>query len=97
MHQEAVLNLATVVHRKADLIATELEEITIMFVGEREKYYGFEAVGSRIWQLLGEPMSVKALCGLLQAEFDVSAEQCERETLDFVRHLHAEGLIVIVD
>ena len=97
MPEETVLGPATVICRTPDLMATELDDITVMFRAEKEKYYGFETVGSRIWQLLEAPTTVAALCDVLLQEFDVSREQCEQETLDFVRQLHAEDLVVLRD
>jgi len=91
----APLNLETPVRQKPDLVATEMADITVMFRVEQERYYGFEAVGSRIWQLLETPTTVAALCGRLQGEFDVPPDQCVREALAFVQQLYDEDLVVV--
>ena len=93
----APLNLETPICRKPGLVATELADITVMFRVEQEMYYGFEAVGSRIWELLEAPTTVATVCDRLQGEFDVSPEQCEREALAFVQQLYDEDLVVVSD
>jgi hypothetical protein len=89
------LDLTSVVQRRPDLLATEMEEVTVMLNVEKNRYYGFEEVGGRIWQLLEEPRSIASICQTLTAEFEVELEQCERETLDFVRQLLAEDLVAL--
>ena len=91
------LDPQTPICRKPDLVATEMADITVMFRVEQERYYGFEVVGSRIWQLLETPTTVAALCDRLKGEFDVAPDQCEREALAFVQQLHDEDLVVVSD
>ncbi len=72
------------------------EEIVIMSL-EQNHYYGFEEVGSRIWELLEEsPSTLEELCEKLVAEFDVKTDICQRETLLFLEHLIDEKLVLVV-
>jgi hypothetical protein len=57
--------------------------------------YGLNRVGSRIWSELTVPVGIGDLCAKLLNEFDVDANTCEREVLDHLQELRAEGLIAI--
>lgn len=56
-------------------------------------YYGLDPVGARIWGLLQQPCRVDQLLVLLQGEYEVTRERCERETLALLGQLAAAGLL----
>jgi len=58
-------------------------------------YYGANAAGTRVWNLLQEPKSVLQLRDALLEEYDVETERCERDLLEFLEKMRAEGLIEI--
>ena len=58
-------------------------------------YYGLDTVGARIWTLVQEPITVGAVRDTILREYVVEPEQCERDLLDLLRKLAAEGLIEI--
>lgn len=90
-----MLNLKTVISREPDLVVSELQDATVMLSIQKEKYYGFESVGSRIWQMLEQPSSIEALCDVLEVEFEVERAVCENETLAFIKQLLDESLVTI--
>jgi hypothetical protein len=55
-------------------------------------YYGLDAVGARIWELLQEPRTLLEVRDTLTSEFDVDEARCERDLLDLVRQLVDAGL-----
>ena len=57
--------------------------------------YGLNAVGSRIWHLMANPVRVGDLCAALEQEFDVDRDTCEREVLDLLKRALAEGMIKV--
>jgi hypothetical protein len=57
--------------------------------------YGLNAVGSRIWHLMANPVRVGDLCTALEQEFDVDRDTCEREVLDLLKQALAEGMIKV--
>jgi hypothetical protein len=56
-------------------------------------YYGLDAVGARIWELLVEPRRVGDLVSTVVAEFDVTPERCERDVIALLDDLAARGLV----
>ncbi|MDS4022951.1 MAG: lasso peptide biosynthesis PqqD family chaperone [Candidatus Competibacter sp.] len=80
--------------RNPDLVAAEVDGETVMMSIDKGEYYGLNAVGSRIWELLESPNSINALCDQLIEEFDVDAEQCRTEVLTFAGELLEQGVIM---
>jgi hypothetical protein len=58
-------------------------------------YYGLDTVGARIWTLVQEPITVGAVRDAMLREYDVEPERCERDLIDLLQMLAAEGLIAI--
>jgi hypothetical protein len=56
-------------------------------------YYGLNAVGTRVWTLLGEPRSVGQLRDTLVEEYSVEEDLCEKDLFVLLEQLRNEGLI----
>lgn len=91
------IDLTTRVTQGDDHVATEIDNAVVMMSVEQGKYYSLDSVGSRIWNLLEQPRRVTAVCAMIQDEFAVERETCERDVLDFVGRLVAAGLLKVVD
>jgi hypothetical protein len=80
-----------------DVLATEFGEEVVLLHLQDGVYYGLEDVGTRIWQLLQQPVSVLAIREALVAEFDVDSARCERDIRRLLTDLVARGLVEIRD
>jgi hypothetical protein len=58
-------------------------------------YYGLNAVGARIWNLIQEPKTVKAIRDVLFEEYEVELNHCEQELLGLIQELAAAGLVEV--
>jgi len=58
-------------------------------------YYGLDPVGARIWNLLQEPRTVRAIRETILEEYAVESKQCERDLLALLENLQGEGLIEV--
>jgi len=56
-------------------------------------YYGLNPIGTRVWNLLKVPRSIAELRDALVEEYDVDADCCERDLLELLEKMSAEGLI----
>jgi hypothetical protein len=83
----------TVLQRKGDLLFNEIDGEVVMLSIENSEYYGMDKVGSRIWELLDQPMSFRDLVTRLMDEYEVSGDQCNNETLAFVYKLTDKKLL----
>ena len=56
-------------------------------------YFGLDAVGGRIWELLDTPRTVGEICTALGEEFEVDDETCRADVLGFVAELMERGIV----
>jgi hypothetical protein len=57
------------------------------------EYYGLDAVGARVWTLLATPQRVSELVSAVTREFDVRADECERDVLALLDELAERRLV----
>ena len=60
-----------------------------------ETYYGLDRVGAYVWTLMQQPSSVTWLRNAMLERYDVDEQRCERELLELLETLRAEGLIEV--
>ena len=87
----------TVVAQIEELVSSDLDGETVMMSVKNGKYYGMDAIGSRVWALIKQPQPVAELCDILLTEFKVDREQCERDVLVFLNKLAEDNLVKVVD
>ena len=76
-----------------DQVSSDLGEGEVAILNLRGgMYYGLDAVGARIWNLLQEPKTVGEIRNILVNEYDIEPERCERDLLALLRRLVDEGL-----
>ena len=67
---------------------------TVMLDVASGNYYGLNAVGARIWELLLEgPLTVSQLRDKLCEEFEIDPQTCEAAVMEFVGTLISNGII----
>jgi hypothetical protein len=96
MSRKNPIGLDTVVAQIEELVSSDLDGETVMMSVKNGKYYGMDAIGSRIWALIKQPRSVSELCDILLTEFNVDRERCEKDVLIFLNKLAEDNLIRIV-
>ena len=88
------ITLDTVVSRAGEtLYARAGTDEAVMMSVAAGRYYGLNAVASRIWELLERPMTIAELCARLCEEFEVDAKTCEAEAMNFVCELIDNGIV----
>ena len=90
-----MLSGSTVVVRSPEPLQAEVGEETVIFAAEQGSYHAFGSSGSRVWELLEEPITVSALCGTLRSEYDVDEQRCLREVSSFLEELRQAELIEV--
>jgi hypothetical protein len=87
------LTLLSEVKRNGALLHAAVHDETLMMNMDSGTYYSVNEVGSRIWELLAEPMVLTELCARIVEEFDVEPKTCEAEVLAFVADLVDRGIV----
>jgi hypothetical protein len=76
-------------------ISSSLDEESVVINLKSGVYYGFNPVGTRIWDLIQSPKTLDELKAILISEYEVEPDQCDRDLVTMFRDLEAAGLIEI--
>ena len=79
--------------RKQDLVFNDIDGEVVLLNVKTGKYFGMDAIGSRIWQLIDEPKTLAELVQTLTKEYDVSESQCSKDTEVFLNRLADDELL----
>ena len=74
-------------------VSTSLGDETVILGMADGVYYGLDAVGARLWTLLATPQRVSELVSAVTREFDVRADECERDVLALLDELAERRLV----
>ena len=80
-----MINLNTVVSHRKDIDTTDLNGDKVMMDLEKGRYFSLNSVGSRIWELIEEPIEINKVVGTLLTEYEIDQNTCEESVLDFVK------------
>jgi hypothetical protein len=58
-------------------------------------YYGLDAIGARVWNLMREPVTFASVVDSMLAEYQVDRPTLERDLRAFVNQLAEQGLVEI--
>lgn len=85
----------SVVAASRDQVSCELEGEAVILNLADETYYGLDAVGARVWELITEPRRVAEVRDRIVAEFEVDAATAERDLLDLLEQLAGRRLVEV--
>ena len=77
------------------LIVQDVDGESVLLDMSSECYYGLDAVGTRMWQVLAEYRDVDRACQALLSEYDVDEGTLRRDLLALIEKLRAAGLLVL--
>ena len=66
---------------------------TVLLDLNGESYFGLDAVGTRIWQLLQEHSDLQKIYDSMLEEYDVEGEQLEKDIDELITKLVEAGLV----
>jgi hypothetical protein len=87
------LSIESVVRRCDGFVTAEIDDEVAMLNIEKGTCYGLNKVGSKIWEMLEAPRRVSDICEILLQKFEVERSLCERQVLDLLEELRAEGMV----
>jgi len=89
------LTATAVIARSSELVSSDIDGEVVMMSIENGKYYGLDKVGSRIWEIIENPLSISALIEQLLLEFKVDRETCEKDVMCFLEKLDDDNMLEI--
>nr|WP_319565123.1 lasso peptide biosynthesis PqqD family chaperone [uncultured Rhodoferax sp.] len=79
--------------RDPDLISTDMDGDTVMLSIERGEYFGIGGVGTRVWELLEQAVSMQTIVQAICAEYDVDEATCLADVQAFFNELLKDRMI----
>ncbi len=89
--------LSTRFRRKSDVLVRELEGEAVLLDLASGRYFGLNATGRRILELVDGERSLEAICTALSAEFEVAPTELAIDLRELVADLEREGLLVRIE
>ena len=91
----ASLSPLSVVVASKDQMASDVGGETIILGLTQGRYYGLDAVGMRMWQLIQTPAAVSDVVRALVAEYEVEPDRCEADLLRLLQKMIDAGLVEV--
>ena len=89
------VHLSSTVSHAAHPVAADVAGETVLMSLERSRCYGLGAIGSEIWSRLASPIRVADLVAEFSSRYEAPPGMIERDVLQMLAQLAAEGLIRI--
>lgn len=89
------INLDTVINKNLEIDDTDLDGEKVMMNLDKGEYFMMNEVGSRIWEIISEPINVKEIINTLRNEYEVDEEICKDTVIEFLGRLDNADLISI--
>lgn len=78
-----------------EVVAREVNGEVVLLDLNSGQYFGLDAVGGRIWQLLSDaPRTLAQICDQIESEFDAPRERIEADLLTLAKQLQEQELIL---
>lgn len=87
----------SIIRRNEDLLSSDIDGEIVMMSIENGSYYGVNPIGSRIWDIVRNPVKVSDIISVLLKEYDVSKDICEKDVLTFLNTLYNERIIQTIE
>lgn len=87
------LTLSAVIRRSPEVLFQEVGGEAVLLDLASETYFGLNAVGARIWALIGEGSSVQSIRDALVAEYDAPEDRIESDLIALTTQLRDAGLV----
>lgn len=79
--------------RSPDLVSADMDCETVMMSIQKGEYFGIGGVGTRIWELLENPVTLNDIVGIVSTEYDIDEPTCSHDIAIFLQDLIEESLI----
>jgi hypothetical protein len=87
------LALDTVVVVASDVLSSRLGSEQVMLNLRDGTYYGLDDVGSEIWTMLQQPITIGEICDAVVESYDVDVTRCRSDVVRLLDDLIRRGLV----
>lgn len=89
------VEIENIISKNPEIDATDLDGEVVMMNMEKGQYFMMNDVGSRIWEIIEEPIKVSEIINALISEYEVEREECENIVMEFLNDLSYGDLIKV--
>ena len=89
------INLNTIINKNLEIDDTDLDGEKVMMNLDKGEYFMMNEVGSRIWEIISEPINVRRIIDTLCSEYEVDEETCKDTVVELLGRLNNADLISI--
>jgi hypothetical protein len=89
------VNLNQTITLSPQVISQEVAGETVLLDLESECYFGLDAVGTRIWQLIGDGGELLTIYNTLLEEYEVDEAQLQSDLETLITKACGQGLITL--
>lgn len=93
----SVLEASTKVVAAEDTLSTNLDGESVVLHTGTGQYYGFNSVGTEIWESLSSPRTVDDVVQHIAMEYDVTHDKCREDVESLVAELIDKDLVEVVE
>jgi hypothetical protein len=87
----------SIVNRAVDLPFTKLDKEMLAIDEKAGYFYSLNDSAIRVWELIGNPITVSAICARLCEEFTVDENTCREDLLHLLQSFQDAGLLEVKD
>lgn len=91
------ISLASHVRVSDEALFRDLGEDVVLLDLRSGVYFSLDAVGARIWHLIQEHRSLRAVLDSLVEEYDVTKARCAEDLLSLIALMRDGGLVEVSD
>lgn len=88
-----IISTNSIIKKKQEILSASVDEEVVVLGLKSGNYFGFNRVGSDIWDRLEKPIKVERLISDLQEIYSADSVQLTKDVLDFLNAIYEKGLL----
>lgn len=81
--------------RANGVLCADIDGEVVALNAEKGMCYALDPIGSYIWSIIAQAVSIADLCALLTRRYRVDPADCARDVMDLLEDLRGEGLVTL--
>lgn len=95
MKYTKTIGIDSLVRRAEYIDAADLNGEKVMMNLDKGRYFALNEVGSRIWDMMDRPLTVRDIVDAMTREYEIDEQSCAKEVLAFLGKMYDEELISV--
>jgi|TARA_R110000824_G_scaffold61820_1_gene164069 hypothetical protein len=96
MEMSVNISMETKISSGKQILSSDIGDEMVMMDINLGKYFSLKGPSGRVWELIDKETSVQSIFDILLEEYDVEAEQCQKELFALLHDMHDAEMIVAI-